>query len=59
MYSGEIDIIEGVNTESRNSATLHTRNGCNMAGTSRDMTGSNKADNCDANVAGEPHDDVI
>jgi len=49
--SGEIDIIEGVNRESRNSITLHTKPGCTMPG-GRDMGGSAKSSNCDANVNG-------
>ncbi|KAJ2965541.1 hypothetical protein NQ176_g10566 [Zarea fungicola] len=30
--SGEIDILEGVNTQSKNSVTLHTQNACQMSG---------------------------
>ncbi|EGX94084.1 endo-1,3(4)-beta-glucanase, putative [Cordyceps militaris CM01] len=30
--SGEIDIIEGVNTQTKNSITLHTQNKCQMSG---------------------------
>lgn len=32
--SGEIDIIEGVNTQSENKMTMHTSDGCSMAGNS-------------------------
>ncbi|KAL8832116.1 MAG: hypothetical protein Q9170_005013 [Blastenia crenularia] len=32
--SGEIDIIEGVNTGSQNQMTMHTSGGCNLAGSS-------------------------
>ncbi|KAI4174133.1 MAG: hypothetical protein LQ348_006428 [Seirophora lacunosa] len=31
-HSGEIDIIEGVNTASRNRMTMHTSDGCSLAG---------------------------
>ncbi len=37
--SGEIDIIEGVNTGSQNQMTMHTSNGCTLAG-----------NNCQGNV---------
>lgn len=36
--SGEVDILEGVNDESPNAATLHTSSGCSMPD-SRAMTG--------------------
>jgi len=49
--SGEIDIIEGVNQETRNSVTLHTKTGCTMAA-ARDMSGTVKSTNCDANING-------
>ncbi|KAL8899340.1 MAG: hypothetical protein Q9207_006252 [Kuettlingeria erythrocarpa] len=31
-YSGEIDILEGVNTGSQNQITMHTSDGCSLAG---------------------------
>ncbi|KAL8645148.1 MAG: hypothetical protein Q9210_006869 [Variospora velana] len=33
-HSGEIDILEGVNTQSQNQMTLHTGDGCSLAGSS-------------------------
>jgi len=50
--AGEIDIIEGVNRDKTNSATLHTNGGCQFNGVGRDHTGSVKFDNCDSNVNG-------
>jgi len=43
---GEIDIIEGVNTQAKNAMTLHTSNGCTMQGISRKMTGAATGADC-------------
>ncbi|KAI9720052.1 MAG: hypothetical protein M1812_003179 [Candelaria pacifica] len=48
---GEIDILEGVNSQTKNGMTLHTSPGCsitNNGGFSGNMT----TNNCDTNVAG-------
>jgi hypothetical protein len=37
---GEIDIIEGVNTNTKNTISLHTSNGCTMQGVARKQTGT-------------------
>lgn len=44
--NGEIDIIEGVNTLTTNAMTLHTQQGCTMAGDSRDMSGTVNTEDC-------------
>lgn len=36
-YGGEIDIIEGVNTNTADATTLHTQQGCDMSGESVDL----------------------
>jgi len=47
-YDGEIDIVEGINADKMNQATLHTVTGCYLA-TSYTATGSMAADtNCSA-----------
>ncbi|KAK0669403.1 family 16 putative glycoside hydrolase [Cercophora samala] len=48
--SGEIDILEGVNTQKSNSITLHTAKGCEMANTG--SLGSTKLSNgnCEGNT---------
>lgn len=46
---GEIDILEGVNDQGPNYATLHTTSGCTMPQT-RDQTGFTSATDCDVNV---------
>ncbi|KAH7883436.1 glycoside hydrolase family 16 protein [Phlebopus sp. FC_14] len=43
---GEVDILEGVNDQSPNQATLHTSSGCSMP-SSRSMTGTSTGTNCD------------
>ncbi|KAF5346866.1 hypothetical protein D9756_010559 [Leucocoprinus leucothites] len=48
---GEIDIVEGVNDQTPNAATLHTSSGCTMP-SSRDQTGTSTQLNCDASVNG-------
>ncbi|CAE6458900.1 unnamed protein product [Rhizoctonia solani] len=44
---GEIDIIEGINNQAFNLASLHTSPGCNMTVTPRTMTGVAESDECD------------
>ncbi|KAF1807200.1 glycoside hydrolase family 16 protein [Mucor lusitanicus] len=51
--SGEIDIIEGVNKQAQNQATLHTSSGCTMEGVSRSQTSTVLTSNCDVNAAGQ------
>ena len=46
--SGEIDIIEGVNSQSTNSLTAHTDGGCSIANTGA-MSGTISTSNCDVN----------
>jgi hypothetical protein len=51
MISGEIDIIEGVNSATSNSMTLHTGPGCSIDPGS--FTGLIKTTNCDVNAPGQ------
>ncbi|KAI8816132.1 concanavalin A-like lectin/glucanase domain-containing protein [Fimicolochytrium jonesii] len=51
--SGEIDIIEGVNTQTQNLLTLHTSAGCTMAGVGRDQWAVADSLNCDVNAPGQ------
>ncbi|EJF56379.1 2 beta-glucanase [Dichomitus squalens LYAD-421 SS1] len=44
--NGEVDILEGVNDQSPNQATLHTSSGCSMP-SSRDQSGNSVGNNCD------------
>ncbi|TVY42669.1 putative endo-1,3(4)-beta-glucanase [Lachnellula occidentalis] len=46
--SGEIDVLEGVNSNHDNQMTLHTSSNCTIAGTGQ--TGTLLTENCDANV---------
>jgi hypothetical protein len=52
--NGEIDIIEGVNSQTANAMTLHTAAGCsiNNAGKQR-FSGSIKTTNCDTQAPGQ------
>ncbi|KAK0232388.1 2 beta-glucan [Armillaria nabsnona] len=47
---GEIDIIEGVNNQASNQATLHTSSGCTMPSGSRAQSGVSLQNECDVNV---------
>jgi len=49
---GEIDIIEGVNLNTQNQATLHTTPGCTIApqGANRTQTGTSTSNDCNAFV---------
>ncbi|OCT52751.1 putative glycosidase C21B10.07 [Cladophialophora carrionii] len=47
--NGEIDIIEGVNSQSANTMTLHTNAGCSITSTGA-FSGSLQTDNCDVNA---------
>ncbi|EMD36050.1 glycoside hydrolase family 16 protein [Gelatoporia subvermispora B] len=46
---GEVDILEGVNNQSPNQATLHTNPGCTMP-SSRSQTGTSVNNDCDADA---------
>ncbi|KAF2088080.1 glycoside hydrolase family 16 protein, partial [Saccharata proteae CBS 121410] len=50
--AGEIDIMEGANTQSTNSMTLHTSSGCEI-GSSSGFAGTMSTDNCFVNAAGQ------
>ena len=47
---GELDILEGVNDDGANAATLHTGPGCVMPKGRPGQLGQQVLDNCDANV---------
>ncbi|KAK6004007.1 hypothetical protein QM012_008857 [Aureobasidium pullulans] len=49
---GEIDIIEGVNTQNHNAMTLHTADGCSIYDNGN-FTGSLYSDDCYVNAAGQ------
>jgi len=49
---GEVDIIEGVNSQQNNAMTLHTGPGCSISENS-DMTGTINTANCDVNAPGQ------
>lgn len=48
---GEIDILEGVNTQTNNHFAFHTSNGCTVSGQSQ--SGSLDTSNCYVNAAGQ------
>ncbi|TKA82877.1 hypothetical protein B0A55_00955 [Friedmanniomyces simplex] len=50
--AGEIDIIEGVNSQSTNAMTLHTGAGCSITNNNA-FSGSITTDNCDVNASGQ------
>ncbi|KEF63549.1 endo-1,3(4)-beta-glucanase [Exophiala aquamarina CBS 119918] len=50
--NGEVDIIEGVNTQSVNNMALHTSPGCTITHTGA-FSGALETDNCDINAAGQ------
>ncbi|KAK1057884.1 hypothetical protein LTR74_013798 [Friedmanniomyces endolithicus] len=50
--AGEIDIIEGVNSQSSNAMTLHTGPGCSITNNDA-FSGSIDTANCDVNAAGQ------
>jgi hypothetical protein len=52
--SGEIDIIEGVNSQSYNHYALHTSSGCSISNTGL-FSGSIETENCDVNAANQPN----
>lgn len=52
--NGEIDIIEGVNSQTTNAMTLHTGPGCAVTNTANLFTGTVSNGNCDVNAAGQP-----
>ncbi|KAK0188599.1 endo-beta-glucanase [Armillaria mellea] len=47
---GEIDIIEGVNNQASNQATLHTSSGCTMPSSSRTQSGVALTNDCNVNA---------
>ncbi|TEA16473.1 Endo-1,3(4)-beta-glucanase [Colletotrichum sidae] len=49
--SGEIDIIEGVNTQESNAVTLHTGPGCSITNDGTDPSTTLKEKNCNADTA--------
>lgn len=49
---GEIDIIEGVNTQTNDQATLHTNPGCTMPSGNNSFTGNAISLDCDADANG-------
>ncbi|ORX61989.1 SelR-domain-containing protein [Hesseltinella vesiculosa] len=51
---GEIDILEGVNTQIKNQVTLHTNAGCTMDPKTSHSTGKWLTNNCDINAPGQP-----
>ncbi|KAE9552024.1 hypothetical protein FO519_004787 [Halicephalobus sp. NKZ332] len=51
--NGEIDIIEGVNTQASNSMALHTNTGCSITNT-HNHTGHIVWYNCDIKASGQP-----
>ncbi|CAO3700935.1 hypothetical protein CU097_006589 [Rhizopus azygosporus] len=54
--NGEIDIIEGIHNETKNTITLHTDNKCSMQGVKQFMTGAaSKYRNCDVHAADQPN----
>lgn len=50
--AGEIDIIEGVNSQSANSMALHTSSGCSISNNAM-FSGSITTPNCDVNAMGQ------
>ncbi|KIX92161.1 uncharacterized protein Z520_12154 [Fonsecaea multimorphosa CBS 102226] len=50
--AGEIDIIEGVNSQASNAMTLHTGAGCSITNNGM-FSGSVATSNCDINAAGQ------
>lgn len=49
-YTGEVDIIEGINTSENNTVSLHTSPGCSIAGSGQ--TAQLETNNCDSNLNG-------
>lgn len=49
--NGEIDIIEGVNTQATNQVALHTSSGCSIQDSG--FTGTVETKNCDVNAQGQ------
>ncbi len=52
--NGEIDIIEGVNTQAYNHYAVHTGLGCSISDTGL-FSGSIETQSCDVNAAGQPN----
>lgn len=53
-HGGEIDIIEGVNSQSSNAMTLHTGPGCQVTKSAKLFAGAVSNLNCDINAPGQP-----
>ena len=51
--SGEVDIIEGVNTQAQNGFAAHTNAGCSVTGGSQQFLGQLSTSNCDVNAPGQ------
>ncbi|KPI45321.1 uncharacterized protein AB675_2577 [Cyphellophora attinorum] len=51
--NGEIDIIEGVNSQTSNAMAVHTGPGCSISASSQ-QSGTLQYPNCDVNAAGQP-----
>lgn len=52
--NGEIDILEGVNAQQTNLATLHTSDGCKMTNTPTAMSGNMTTTDCYINSGNQP-----
>lgn len=55
--AGEIDILEGVNDQTRNHVTLHTSQGCVIDNTTTDFTGWMKTADCDVKAQGQDNNE--
>jgi hypothetical protein len=51
--NGEIDIIEGVNSATANTRTLHTDAGCSLSNSTPSYSGALVTPNCDVNAPGQ------
>jgi hypothetical protein len=51
--TGEIDIIEGVNSQTSNQLTLHTNAGCSLSKPATSYLGTLKTSNCSVNAPGQ------
>jgi hypothetical protein len=51
--NGEVDIIEGVNTQGQNSFAAHTNSGCSISNSPQQFLGELSTPNCDVNAPGQ------